>query len=58
MTKVIITQRVATARGCDKILVLDNGKMAGFGTHDELIGSCMTYKDIYQSQIGGSHVGK
>jgi len=53
MTTILITQRVNTARRCDKILVLENGKMAGFGTHENLIKSCLIYRDIYRSQIGG-----
>ena len=57
MTTVLITQRVSTARGCDKILVLENGSMAGFGTHEELIGSCPVYRDIFRSQIGGGEDG-
>jgi len=52
MTTLLITQRVATVRGCDKILVLENGEMAGFGTHEELSESCEVYRDIYMSQIG------
>jgi len=52
MTTLFITQRVATVRGCDKILVLENGEMAGFGTHEELSESCGVYRDIYMSQIG------
>ena len=57
MTIVFITQRVATARGCDKILVLENGSMAGFGAHNELKSSCPVYRDIYRSQIGGEDNG-
>jgi len=53
MTTVFITQRVMTVRGCDKILVLENGTMAGFGTHEELKETCQVYRDIYRSQIGG-----
>ncbi|QAT48839.1 ABC transporter ATP-binding protein [Caproiciproducens sp. NJN-50] len=52
-TVVLITQRIGTARGADRILVLQNGEKAGFGTHDELMSSCGIYKEIYDSQIGG-----
>ena len=52
MTCVLITQRVNTVMTCDKILVLDSGTQAGFGTHDELMTNCGVYKDIYMSQIG------
>ena len=52
MTCVLITQRVNTVMACDKILVLDSGSQAGFGTHSELMLSCGVYRDIYMSQIG------
>ena len=52
MTCVLITQRVNTAMTCDKILVLDSGSQAGFGTHDKLMENCDVYRDIYMSQIG------
>jgi len=55
MTTVFITQRVSTLRGCDKILVLENGAMAGFGVHEELLESCEVYRDIYHSQIGAEY---
>jgi ATP-binding cassette subfamily B protein len=54
MTCLLITQRVSTAMSCDKILVLDSGKQAGFGTHDFLMENCEVYRDIYNSQIGGA----
>ncbi|HNW85540.1 MAG TPA: ABC transporter ATP-binding protein [Candidatus Limiplasma sp.] len=52
-TVVWITQRIGTARAADRILVLQNGEKAGFGTHDELMASCKVYREIYDSQIGG-----
>ena len=52
MTCILITQRVAAAMGCDKILVLDSGRQAGFGSHGELMESCPVYYEIYMSQIG------
>ena len=57
MTTMFITQRAATVRGCDKILVLENGSMAGFGVHEELIETCLVYRDIVRSQIGGGRDG-
>ncbi|WP_040412898.1 ABC transporter ATP-binding protein [Desulfosporosinus sp. OT] len=51
-TIVMITQRIGTAMFADKILVLDNGVNVGFGSHDELLHSCKTYKEIFDSQIG------
>jgi len=52
MTTVLITQRVSAVRTCDKILVLNNGEMAGFGRHESLCESCDVYRDIIRSQIG------
>lgn len=52
ITCVLITQRINTAMSCDKILVLDSGKQAGIGSHDELMANCPVYRDIYLSQIG------
>jgi ATP-binding cassette subfamily B protein len=51
-TIITITQRCGTAMFADKILVLENGRNVGFGTHDELIKKCEVYQDIYQTQIG------
>jgi len=52
ITTIMITQRISTVSRCDKILVLDAGRQAGFGSHDELMRSCAVYRDIYISQIG------
>jgi len=48
-TTIIITQRISTIRGADYILILDRGRVVGFGTHDELISSNVLYKQIYQT---------
>ncbi len=48
----IVSQRISSIMDCDKIIVLENGEIVGFGSHDELISSCVVYKDIYLSQIG------
>lgn len=50
-TKVIIAQRVATVMNADKILVLDEGKVVGLGTHKELYKNCKVYKEIALSQL-------
>lgn len=51
-TTILITQRIGTAMGADKILVLSQGKMEGFGTHEYLMKNSSTYRDLYVSQIG------
>ncbi len=51
-TVVIIAQRTISVQNCDRILVLDDGRCVGFGTHDELLSSCEVYKEIYDSQMG------
>ncbi len=52
-TVLLITQRISSVRGTDLILVLDEGELVGQGSHEELIGSCEVYRDIYRSQVGG-----
>ena len=52
-TQIIITQRSATAMRCDKVYVMDNGRIVGVGTHKQLLQTCKTYKEIYESQMGG-----
>ena len=54
MTKLIISQRIATIRHADRILVLDQGRMVGFGKHEELYDTCEVYREICLSQ----HVAK
>ena len=50
--QIIISQRVASVRNADRILVLDDGEPAGYGTHDELYANCDVYKEICHSQLG------
>ena len=52
-TQIIVTQRSATAMRCDKVYVMDNGRIVGVGTHKQLLQTCKTYKEIYDSQMGG-----
>ena len=58
MTVFIISQRVSTVRNSDKIVVLDDGNVAGIGTHDELFNSCEVYKEICLSQLNKDEAGK
>lgn len=51
-TSLIIAQRISTVLNADKILVLDNGKIAAQGNHHELLASSPIYRDIYESQLG------
>lgn len=50
-TKLIVGQRIGTIRNADKILVLDNGKIVGSGSHDELMKNCKVYQEIAKSQL-------
>lgn len=50
-TVFIVSQRSSSIQYADKIIVLDDGEMAGIGTHDELLNSCPTYQEIYYSQF-------
>lgn len=55
-TVITVAQRVSAVRTCDLILVLDNGRIIGRGTHDELLESCPEYKEISDSQMGGAFI--
>lgn len=50
-TRIIVAQRIGTIRDADKIIVLDEGRMVGIGTHDELMKNCETYQQIALSQL-------
>lgn len=53
VTKIVIAQRITSVIDADQIIVLDNGRVAGCGRHDELIASCIPYQEIYYSQKEG-----
>ncbi|MEH2941590.1 ABC transporter ATP-binding protein [Lachnospiraceae bacterium KK002] len=52
-TKLIIAQRVSSVQNADRIIVMDNGKVADFGSHEELLKTSEIYRDVYESQTGG-----
>ncbi len=56
MTVFLVSQRAATIRNADQILVLDDGKLAGKGTHKELLSSCALYREICLSQLSKEEV--
>ena len=53
MSFIVIGQKISTVKQMDEILVLEDGKMVGLGTHDALLVDCQTYKELYQVQMGG-----
>ena len=55
-TKLIIAQRVSSVQDADMILVLDNGTLADVGTHEELLGRCAIYQEVFYSQQKGEDV--
>jgi ATP-binding cassette subfamily B protein len=53
-TKLIIAQRISSVQSCDRIIVMDDGKVNGFGSHDELLKTNDIYREVYESQTGVS----
>ena len=57
-TVFIVAQRISTIMHADKIIVLDQGRMAGIGTHEELMKSCLVYQEIAHSQLSRKELGE
>lgn len=53
-TKLIIAQRVSSVQNADRIIVMNEGRVAGFGTHEELLAQNEIYREVYESQTAGS----
>ena len=53
-TKLIIAQRISSVQDCDRIIVMEDGKIDGFGTHEELLANNTIYREVYESQVGSS----
>ena len=58
VTTFLVSQRIACIRQADQILVLDNGSLAGIGTHEELLERCGLYQEIFDSQVPGEREKK
>ena len=55
--RLIVAQRIGTIRNADKIIVLDEGRMVGMGTHEELMQTCPIYQEIARSQLSQEELG-
>ena len=53
-TVIMIAQRIASIKSCDRIAVIENGRITAFAPHDELMKTSATYRDIYASQVKSS----
>ncbi len=55
-TVITVAQRISSVKNCDMILVLDEGRVIGYGKHEQLLESCAPYREISESQMGGAFV--
>ncbi|HOA54688.1 MAG: ABC transporter ATP-binding protein [Acetivibrionales bacterium] len=55
-TTIIIAQRISSIMHADRILILEDGKMLGYGTHTQLLETCEVYREIYELQMGGDSI--
>ena len=51
-TKIVVAQRIATVRRADRIVLLENGRIAACGSHEQLLAGCAAYREIVDSQMG------
>ena len=56
MTVIVVAQRISTIMHADQIVVLDQGRVAGIGTHETLMRTCRTYREIARSQLSESEL--
>lgn len=56
VTLITVAQRVSSVKSCDRILVISDGRVGGYGTHEQLLDSCEEYREISESQMGGDFV--
>jgi ATP-binding cassette subfamily B protein len=54
MTKIIVAQRIASVKDADRIVIIEDGRLSAVGSHSELLETSGVYRDIYNSQLGGS----
>ena len=57
-TKIIVSQRISSIEDADRIIVLNEGKIDGIGSHEELLASNDIYKEVYESQVKGGTIGE
>lgn len=58
ITKIIVAQRISSIQDADRIIVLDEGKIHGVGTHEELLQSNQIYQEVYESQVKGGRISE
>ena len=51
-TTIVVAQRISSIMSLDRIIVLDEGRMIGYGTHEELLRDCAVYREIHETQMG------
>ena len=57
-TTIIVAQRISSIMHADRILVLEDGKMLGYGSHEQLLENCSVYREIFELQMGGEAVAQ